>query len=261
MITERERFLRRLAFLDTETTGKDYKTCEVIEMGLAYRENGKWVEASKLYKPDDDIKPECSAVTNITNRMVKDSPSFYEEVAGWDKTVSEVVENKPLIAVAHNAFYDRKVLGRYGFEVSDWLCTLKISKKLYADEDSVTAHNLPYLRYYFDVELDEGMSNHRAGTDCVITALVLEKMLDDLEEKEIVDTELDYYDQITDWLAKPTLLKTVPFGKYRGQSFYDVPMSYWSWALDNIESLDENNEQYDPDLAASIVDAVEKSTS
>jgi len=258
MTTQRENFLSRLAMLDTETTGKDYKTCEVIEMGLAYKENGKWVEASKLYKPDEPIKPECSAVTNITNRMVEDSPSFFEEVTAWDTIVKEAVQNIPVIGVAHNSFYDQKVLERYGFTMGQWLCTLKIAKKLYADDDTVTAANLPYLRYYFDVELDEGLSNHRAGTDCVITALVLERMLDDMESKGIIDPELDYYDQIQDWLMKPTLLKKVPFGKHRGLSFEEVPMSYWSWALDNMESLNENSEQYDPDLAASVIAAVEK---
>lgn len=261
MITERERFLSRLAMLDTETTGKDYKTCEVIEMGLSFKENGKWQEVSTLYKPDDPIKPECSAVTNITNRMVADCPSFYEEVLGWQETVGAVVQNKPVIGVAHNSFYDEKVLERYGFELNDWLCTLKMSRKLYANDDSVTAHNLPYLRYYFDVELDEGLSNHRAGTDCVITAMVLERMLDDLEAQGIVDPSLDYYEQIQDWLAKPTLMTKVPFGKHRGLSFHEVPMSYWSWALDNLDSLNESSEQYDPDLAASVIDAVEKAMS
>lgn len=258
MITERDKFLSRLAMLDTETTGKDYKTCEVIEMGLSFKENGEWKEVSQLYKPDEPIKPECSAVTNITNRMVADEKSFFEDAIGWQTTVEEVVQTKPIIGVAHNSFYDEKVLERYGFTLQNWLCTFKIAKKLYADHDSVTAHNLPYLRYYFDVELDEGLSNHRAGTDCVITAMVLECMLDEMESQGIIDPALDYYEQIQDWLLKPTLLKKVPFGKHRGLSFYEVPLSYWSWALDNMESLNENSEQYDPDLAASVVDAVEK---
>ena len=53
----------------------------------------------------------------------------------------------------------------------------------------------------------------------------------------------------------------VPFGKHRGLSFHEVPMSYWSWALDNLDSLNESSEQYDPDLAASVIDAVEKAMS
>jgi exodeoxyribonuclease X len=258
MITERSKFLHRLAFLDTETTGKDYKTCEVVEMGMAHRENDKWQETSALYKPDEPIKPECSAVTNITNRMVAHCDSFFADVKTWDQAVKAAVQNVTIIGVAHNSFYDQKVLERYGFVLGNWLCTLKMSRKLYANDDTVTAHNLPYLRYYFDVELDEGLSNHRAGTDCVITAMVLERMLDDMENKGIIDTNLDYYDQIQDWLVKPTLMEKVPFGKHRGLSFHEVPMSYWSWALNNLDSLDESSEQYDPDLGASVIAAVEK---
>ena len=261
MITQRERFLSRLAFLDTETTGKDFKTCEIIEMGFAYRENGKWVEASKLYKPDEPIKPECSAVTNITNRMVEECASFFEDSNVWQDTVNETVQNKPIIGVAHNSFYDQKVLERYGFTMGEWLCTLKISRKLWSNTADVTAHNLPYLRYYFDVQLDEGLVNHRAGTDCVITAAVLEHMIDEMEATGIIDPTKDYYEQIQEWLAKPTLITSVPFGKHKGLSFVDVPLSYWSWALDNLDSLNENSEQYDADLAASVIDAVEKNMS
>ena len=129
MITERDKFLSRLAMLDTETTGKDYKTCEVIEMGLSFKENGEWKEVSQLYKPDEPIKPECSAVTNITNRMVADEKSFFEDAIGWQTTVEEVVQTKPIIGVAHNSFYDEKVLERYGFTLQNWLCTFKIAKK------------------------------------------------------------------------------------------------------------------------------------
>lgn len=257
-MNQREIFLSRLVAIDTETTGKDYTTCEVIEMGVAYRANGEYVQESQLYRPDADIGPGCSAVTNITNRMVKDCDSFVNHAAAWQTKIFEIVPSDEIIAVAHNSYYDMRVLERYGVNMPRWLCTWKISKKLFANTEAVEATNLPYLRYFFDVDVSPSSVNHRAGTDCEITLKVLENMLDFMEATGEIDTGYDYFDQINDWLNRPVLLTTVPFGKHKGKSFDEVPLDYWDWALKNFDSLNENSDQYDPNLAASVIAAVEK---
>jgi hypothetical protein len=38
----------------------------------------------------------------------------------------------------------------------------------------------------------------------------------------------------------------------------DIPLSYWSWALSNMEALKEDSPGFDPDFAASVEQALNK---
>ena len=50
----------------------------------------------------------------------------------------------------------------------------------------------------------------------------------------------------------------MPFGKHKGKKFTEVPISYWQWALDNFDSLNEKDSAYDKDFARSVTVAIEK---
>ena len=247
-------FLSSIVSVDTETTGKDANVAEVIEIGIAFLTN-RWLTYGHLFKPEtQELTPECSAVTNISKKMVQNSPTFSEYIDS-DKCHVTLTMNDSQIMLAHNAQYDLMVLRRYGVKFSNSLCTLKIAKKLFKDDQSVTAFNLPYLRYRFEIldPADSDLNAHRAPDDALVTAHLLEYFLAIMIERGIVDPNRPIFDQINDWINEPVILTSMPFGKYKGMPFKDVPVSYWKWALDNIEALDSESEKYDADLATSVL--------
>ena len=61
---------------DTETTGLDAESCEIIEIGAVKIKNGIIVEQFQtLIKPKMPIPLEATEINNITNKMVENAPS------------------------------------------------------------------------------------------------------------------------------------------------------------------------------------------
>lgn len=253
----KELFLTDCIVLDTETTSIDFAKAEITEYGYVIRNSGNelgWEMFDYLYRPIENITPENSAITNITNKMVADKPLFEEDVG----KVCNVLDAFK-ICVAHNAYYDRKVLENYDIKPERWLCTLDIARKLYHDDETVTAHNLPYLRYRFEIldPADYTINAHRADSDALVTGYLLDHMIGEMEERGILTPGEDYYSAITTWLEEPIIYTKMPFGKHKGKDLVDVPMDYWTWALGKMDSLNEEHEKYDRHFAASVAAAIE----
>ena len=68
---------------DVETTGLDYQTEEIVEIGAVKVENGKIVSTwETLVKPKKPIPLTATEINNITDEMVKNSPPI--EIASRD---------------------------------------------------------------------------------------------------------------------------------------------------------------------------------
>lgn len=254
----RTEFLQECLIIDTETTNKDARAAELIEIGFSVlMDDGKWKGEGILYRPDEPIDPEASAVNNITDEMVADSHSFREGVTAYNALLESL--GLEVIRVAHNSVYDQTVLNRYGVAEATrpWLCTFKMAKKLYADDPTVTLKNLPYLRYRFKLIMPDGLDPHRAAGDAVLTGMLLEHMVIELETRGILNENEPYYAQVMDWYETPMVIELMPFGKHKGKSLEAVPMSYWKWAINNVDALNEDNEHYDADLANSVAAVID----
>ena len=251
--------LRNIVTLDFETTGLNFRTAEVIEWGIAlyYEKEERWETSNALCKPADSIDPEISAITNITDEMVVNSQPFTDYLRTFDHLSNTFSKG---YFIAHNSFYDSRILMNYKNYPNTWICTFRMAKKLYADDPTVTQFKLPYLRYRFKLDVPEKYSHtHRADSDAYVTALLFEFFVNEMENRGILDQSIPYGEQIISWLDAPIIYDRMTFGKHKGKLFTEVPKSYWKWAAENMKSLDENEAEYDPDFAASLLAALDKS--
>src|SRR5262249_41477271 len=94
-----------IAFLDTETTGRDPAIDRIIEIGVVLGRDGVIVERkSWILNPGCPIPAETTAVHGIKDEDVANAPSFAE-------VAHEILEVLgPAVPAAYNAEFDRKFL-------------------------------------------------------------------------------------------------------------------------------------------------------
>lgn len=255
-MNNKEQFLSQCLVLDTETTGKDYKTAEIIEAGFVIRDNEGWTMFQELHKPTKStIPPMVESICYITNKMVEDRPTFIESAETFQTVVDSYLDG---YLVAHNHFYDMRVLANHGIDTTkhSWICSWRLAKKLFNGMAEIESTSLPYLRFALSLDVPLEMHCHRAGNDSYITGKLLEVLIGLMEDTGIIDPEQPYGPQIAAWAAEPIIYDRMPFGKHKGELMGDVPQSYWRWATTNMDSLNESADNYDPDLAASIYKAL-----
>lgn len=257
-MTKKEEFLKKCMVLDTETNSDDYKIAEIIESGFAVmKDDGDWSIFQELHKPvDRPIPPKVESICYITNEMVEDKPHFINERHKFQNVVNQYQDG---YLVAHNHFFDMRVLERHGIDVENfnWICTWRLSKKLFNGIDSIEETNLPYLRFALDLDVPIEMICHRAGNDSYMTAKLLEFLVDMMVETGVIDKSQEFGPQIAQFCAEPIIYERMPFGKYKGELMTDIPHSYWQWAMKNTHWFDEEADNFDPDLMASIHRALE----
>ena len=248
-MNQKKKLINSVISLDTETTNLDYKIAKIIEFGCAYLDNDNLVHRSILINPEIKIEPEISAITNISNKMVENCHIFEDA-----RSEIESLIKLKTACVAHNAFYDQNVLKYHNIGNLQFICTLRLAKKLLGDDITVKQFNLPYLRYRFDI-LDPADNNHlahRADSDALVALHLFLILVEIMESRSLLDENEDYLTQIISWLEEPIIVNKMPFGRHKDKEFKDVPMSYWNWALGNLDCLKEDHDLYDKDLALSI---------
>jgi exodeoxyribonuclease X len=253
----KEDFLQSCLVLDTETNSNEYKIAEIVEAGFVIREGDSWTIFQELHKPvDRPIPPKVESICYITNAMVADKPSFIDSKDVFQSVVDGYANG---YLVAHNHFYDMRVLENHGINMANhtWICTWRLAKKIFNGIEDIEETNLPYLRFKLELDVPIEMHCHRAGNDSYITAKLLEVLVDLMEDMGIVDQTKPYGPQIAKWAAEPIIYERMPFGKHKGELMTDVPRSYWKWALENMDSLNEEADNFDPDFAASVAVCLE----
>ena len=146
--------------IDTETTGLDFKSCELIEVAAARLRGREIVDTLDLFvKPSSPIPAEIVAITGITDEMVADADNAVEVTRAF----REFAGDTPL--VAHNATFDRHFMekGNRGKPVGPfWIDSLELSRIVLP---CLSSHKLHDLSRAFDLH----QSTHRAIDDVVAT--------------------------------------------------------------------------------------------
>lgn len=140
---------RRYAFVDLETSGVSPSDDRITEIGIVLVDGDALVEEwSSLVDPGVPIPPEITALTGITNEMVRGAPRF----AALLPEIARRLEGR--VFVAHNARFDygflkaefRRLGGRFSADV---LCTVRLSRRLFPQYGShrldalIDRHRLP----------------------------------------------------------------------------------------------------------------------
>lgn len=141
------RKIRKFVVIDTETTGLKPAENDIIELCAIKFEDFLPVEKFHTYlKPRKFIPEEATAINNITDDMVSDSPRFSEIKTSFEM----FLDGCPL--VAHNASFDLKFLYASGLDLNPYkdiiYDTLSLSRK--------------YIRDYNDEKLE----NYKLATVC-----------------------------------------------------------------------------------------------
>lgn len=224
----------KLIFLDTETTGAgpNDRLCQV-----AYNFKGNEFEA--LFKPPLPIEVEAMSVSHITNKMVEDKDSF--EGSKMQKDLKELFDGGNIL-VAHNAGFDVDMLKREGLEMPNVIDTLKVVQHI-DSEAEIPKYNMQYLRYYFDLNVEDATAHDALGD-----IRVLEKLFDLLYQKMEGSggEEESILKEMIDISARPVLIKKFNFGKHIGLKVAEVAQSdkgYLEWLLrEKIKVRDEGGE-------------------
>jgi DNA polymerase III subunit epsilon len=158
---------RVVAIVDTETTGLDSRSDEVIEfagIAFAYDAEGRFISVlssiSQLQEPSSPLSKEITQLTGISDAMVK-GKSF--DIG----PIEEFIQSADLI-VAHNAAFDRPFCERISeaFVKKPWACSAnEINWSSLGYEGTKLAYLVNSSGWFFDA--------HRALDDCTALAKVL----------------------------------------------------------------------------------------
>ena len=204
-------------FLDTETTGNgpDDRLCQI-----AFKpEDGPAV--CELFNPGKPISIDAMAIHHITEKMVADKLPFKESdtYAKLQKLVSDINN----VIVAHNAKFDMQMLDREGISTQRVICTIKLAR--YLDKNGVIPkYSLQYLRYFLGLEIEA------KAHDALGDILVLEGLFSRLNAKFKENGKLmDPVQEMIHISSNPVLIARMPYGKYKGVLFSEVPRDYLDW--------------------------------
>jgi len=169
--------------LDFETTGTSAKSSRAIEIGIVKIQNLKIVDKFQSFiNPGRTIPYYITELTGISTWDIADAPGF-NDIAD---SISKFIGNA--ILVAHNMTFDHSFF-RMEYTVSDkniptnpTLCTLKLARKLYPHLPSKALGNLAkqFRLLHHDV--------HRALGDAMVTAKLLLKMINELQDEHRITT-------------------------------------------------------------------------
>ncbi|WP_114940278.1 exonuclease domain-containing protein [Mucilaginibacter endophyticus] len=152
------------AIVDIETTGGHASANGITEIAICIHDGKKVVKRFEtLVNPKRDIPIYISALTGITNEMVKDAPPF-EDVAA---DIYHLIHGK--IFVAHNVNFDfsfvRYHLAAAGYDLqTNKLCTVRLGRKIIP---GLPSYSLGKLCKHLGID---NQSRHRAMGDAEATA-------------------------------------------------------------------------------------------
>ncbi len=225
-----------LIFIDTETTGTDTED-RLIQ--VAYRTtDGK--DVNEFFKPNLPIKIGAMATHHITEKMVHDKPAFKGSPCYHDLSQRFAAGE---IFIAHNAPFDIAMFEKEGLKIGSFIDTLKVARAL-DPEAKIESYAMQYLRYLLQIEVDAVA--HDAWGDILVLEQLFYRMLKKIMEQKEVGKE-EAIQLMIKISSEPSLLRVIPFGKYRGEKIEDIAQkdpAYLKWLLAQKEASDQDESDW-----------------
>jgi DNA polymerase III epsilon subunit family exonuclease len=161
--------------VDVETTGRDPKMADLIEIAAVKVKRGKITDRwSTLVNPGRTIVGH--QVHGLTDADVKDAPTAREAAQQFQKFAGDA------LLVGHNVGFDLGFLeaavgGGFRFEPGTYVDSLTLAREAYPDLDKYT---LTDLTRFFEIPLE---SSHRALPDAEATAQLVIGLAADLDNR------------------------------------------------------------------------------
>jgi DNA polymerase-3 subunit epsilon len=204
--------MKRAIYYDTETTGVKPGKDRIVEIAAFDPKEDR--KLCTFTNPQMPIPPEASAITHITDDMVKDAPLIKEALIQF----VEFCQGDVVLIAHNNDAFDKLFLEaefeRAGLEMPKWtfIDSLKWSRKYRTD---LPRHSLQFLREAYGIEANQA---HRALEDVYVLHKIFSRMVDDLEMETVLSL-----------LSQSTQLQRMPFGKHAGKLLSEIPKEYAKW--------------------------------
>lgn len=233
--------MNKLVFLDVEATGVDPDD-RLIQVAYKYDD----VTRNELFNPGVPIKLPAMAIHHITEDDVKGKSLFQGSPTELEL---HQLANEGAILVAHNAKYDLGMLEREGVVFDDYICTMKVAR--YLDKGQFENHQLQYLRYFYDCNVDlGGLAPHDALADVLVLRQVFtclyfgitEEVGSENDVKLNIDRVLDRMIEIS---KNPVFLPNCTFPKHKNVPWAEVARidrQYVEWQLGNAKDKGGNED-------------------
>ncbi|MCF6244537.1 MAG: 3'-5' exonuclease [Sulfurovum sp.] len=164
---------QKYCVIDIETNGSKPGTSQVIEIGAVMLQNGEVIDRYETFVECAFLPEYITKITGIEPEDLIDAPTRKEALIGLRHFMEDA------IFVAHNANFDygflnasfeRFGLGNIG---NPKLCTIELAKRTFESE----RYGLAYLIDFLEIET---ATHHRAFSDAVCAAKVMEKSVETL---------------------------------------------------------------------------------
>ena len=168
---------------DIETTGLHNDKNNITEIGAVKVKNGEVVDVLNTFvNPERHIPEKITALTGITDAMVKDAPDEAQALKLWEEFCP-----KDAVLVAHNADFDCSFMSaafaRQGKNFKNtYIDTVTISRALYKE---LKNHKLDTVANYLKVG---DFNHHRACDDAAVLAKIFVRMLSDIQQRCGINT-------------------------------------------------------------------------
>lgn len=202
--------------IDCETTGLDPAVDRIIEVAAVRFTLEQILDSFESLINPQCVIPETSiAIHNISQQMVEGQPLIVDVLP---RLLDIIGKN---IIIGHSIGFDIEIIAaaadRHGIphalRHNLFFDTLRMAR-LYGESPT---NSLKQLSMHFNIQ---GEGAHRAMNDVAVNMEVFKYLAKNYKS----------LNHLSDVLARPILLKTMPLGPHKGRAMKEIPLEYLRWA-------------------------------
>lgn len=212
-----------IGWLHVQDTLAEFKQAVVTDPIAFLSDNSYFLSVyEQRFRPTKPIELQASKVTGIYMKDVIKCPSI--TTFEFPKSVKYMI--------GHNIAYDWRVFNKPDVKL---ICTKELAQLVFPKDKGLKSHKLTtIIEWLYPEDGATLVANaHGAVLDCKLVYLVLLKVLEKLPQVEtweqlasLCSQGKKSYEELNEPLAE---MKELPFGKYKGCKFSEVPRDYLVW--------------------------------